>query len=333
MLSRLLSSHYSVWIGFVLCFYVIWIFYVLYSGYYQELGNYWQISLTMAFGSYVAGSTPMGGGAVGFPVLVLGLDMPVSLGRDFSLLIQSLGMTSASIFILVSRQKIAVNVLIGVMLGVAIGIPLGLFWVEPNISELLVKLIFAVLCASFGILHMVRLDEFSTYSGILKFSTRLELIIGGLVGFIASSGIVSITGVGVDMVLYCILVLVFKSDLRVAIPTSVIAMALTSLYSVLIKSVTVGFHEDVFENWLAAAPIVVVGAPLGAFLVNILGRKKTLSFVSLLCVSQLFWTCSNEFSYLGFGGVLATLCTVFIVAVFFETIRLVSQGNRLQNAN
>jgi hypothetical protein len=39
----------------------------------------------MAFGSYVAGSTPMGGGTVGFPILVLLFDLPATLGRDLCL--------------------------------------------------------------------------------------------------------------------------------------------------------------------------------------------------------------------------------------------------------
>ena len=37
----------------------------------QTLVDHWGIALAMAIGSYAAGSTPMGGGTVGFPVLVL----------------------------------------------------------------------------------------------------------------------------------------------------------------------------------------------------------------------------------------------------------------------
>jgi len=39
----------------------------------------------------------------------------------------------------------------------------------------------------------------------------------------------SLTGVGIDMIVYCVLVLLFRADLKVAIPTSVIVMAATSL--------------------------------------------------------------------------------------------------------
>ena len=47
-----------------------------------DAGRALGIALAMAIGSYAAGSTPMGGGTVGFPVLVCSLAAP-TLGRDF----------------------------------------------------------------------------------------------------------------------------------------------------------------------------------------------------------------------------------------------------------
>ena len=54
----------------------------------------------MVLGAFVAGLTPEGGGAVAFPVLSVFLLISREMARDFSLMIQSVGMTSASIFIL-----------------------------------------------------------------------------------------------------------------------------------------------------------------------------------------------------------------------------------------
>lgn len=45
-----------------------------------------------------------------------------------------------------------------------------------------------------------------------------------------------------------------------------------------------------FYNWLAAAPVVILGAPLGALLVSVISRVKTLYFVAVLCVLQFVWT-------------------------------------------
>ena len=87
-------------------FYLAWLVLVLAGGFLHTVLAHWPMALAMAAGSYVAGSTPMGGGTVGFPVLVLLMDLPATLGRDFSLAIQSVGMTSASIYIFCRRQEL-----------------------------------------------------------------------------------------------------------------------------------------------------------------------------------------------------------------------------------
>ena len=60
--------------------------------------------LAMVIGSMIAGATPLGGGIVAFPVSVLILGFTPPQGRDFSLLIQSVGMTAASFLILYKKQ-------------------------------------------------------------------------------------------------------------------------------------------------------------------------------------------------------------------------------------
>ena len=56
----------------------------------------WYMSVTMIFGSMVAGATPEGGGAIAFPVMTLALGVKPSIARDFSFMIQSIGMTASS---------------------------------------------------------------------------------------------------------------------------------------------------------------------------------------------------------------------------------------------
>lgn len=68
--------------------------------------QYYPLSLAMVFGSMIAGSTPLGGGVVAFPVSVLIIGFTPSQGRDFSLMIQSCGMTAASFLILVTRLNL-----------------------------------------------------------------------------------------------------------------------------------------------------------------------------------------------------------------------------------
>ncbi len=96
------------------------------------------------------------------------------------------------------------------------------------------------------------------------------------------------------MLLYMVLVMLFRADAKIAIPTSVIAMASLSLVGVATHAVLDGMHPEVYPNWLAAAPVVVLGAPLGAWVVQRLPRAPTLWLVSALCVSQFVWTCVQE---------------------------------------
>ncbi len=55
----------------------------------------------MTFGSFVAGSTFLGGGAVAFLTLTKMLLVDPVTAKSFSLAIQSVGMTAASIYIFV----------------------------------------------------------------------------------------------------------------------------------------------------------------------------------------------------------------------------------------
>ena len=98
--------------------------------------EHWPMAAAMAVGSYLAGSTPMGGGTVGFPVLVLMMDMPATLGRDFSFAIQAIGMTSASIYILCRRQELEWPMLRAALPGALLGTPLGIAFVAPLASDL-----------------------------------------------------------------------------------------------------------------------------------------------------------------------------------------------------
>lgn len=80
-------------------------------------------------------------------------------------------------------------------------------------------------------------------------------------------------------------------------------------------------QPNVYENWLAAAPIVALGAPLGVLAVNLVGRKPTLLFVALLCIGQFIWTCSAERRSLGLAGIFLALTAVAVCLLGFEKLR------------
>jgi len=311
------------WLLWLAGFYGIWIGVVLLGNHWQTLGEHWGIALAMALGSYAAGSTPMGGGTVGFPVLVLLFGEAPTLGRDFSFAIQSVGMTSATIFILCRRQPIEWPMLRWAVLGSLIGTPVGVLFVAPLFSGLLIKVLFAVVWCSFGVLHLYRLKEIVRHEGLAPGAHRFDRNAGFLVGLLAGATVSSITGVGVDMVLYAVLVLLCQADLRIAIPTSVIIMAFTSLVGLATKTLFGSLQSGVFENWLAAAPVVILGAPLGAFIVSRIGRKPTLLLVSILCVVQFLWTLQNEWAALGVAGAGVALAGVLLFNLGFEYLHRV----------
>ncbi len=310
-----------VWFLWLAGFYATWAWLVFGGGRWADVVAHWPIALAMALGSYVAGSTPMGGGTVGFPVLVLFFDQPATLGRDFSFAVQSIGMTSASIFILSRRQPLAWSMLQGSMLGAVVGLPLGIFWIAPLLPELWIKVCFAVVWASFGVLHLYRLDEIASHEGMTEFDERWDFRVGLGIGLLSAATVAAVTGVGIDMVLYAVLVLLTRTDLKIAIPTSVLIMAFTSVLGIAIKNLTTGLQPGVYENWLAAAPIVALGAPLGAFIVAYLGRRPTLLVVAVLCVGQFAWTCYDERVALGLAGQAAAVAAVGVFLLGFEKLR------------
>ncbi len=315
------KTHLWVWFLWLAAFYAAWSWLVFGQNRWDVAVAHWPIALAMALGSYVAGSTPMGGGTIGFPILVLLFGMPASLGRDFSFAVQSIGMTSASIFILARRQPLAWAMLQGALVGALIGTPLGILLVAPLIPELWIKVVFAVIWASFGVLHLLHIGEIAANEGMTEFDERWDFRVGASLGAFACATVVAVTGVGIDMILYAALVLLCRADLKIAIPTSVLIMAFTSVLGVAIKSATTGLQPGAFDNWLAAAPIVALGAPLGVFVVELVGRKPTLLFVAVLCVGQFVWTCHNERAALGVEGLFYAVAAVAACLLGFEKLR------------
>lgn len=308
-------------------FYVVWIALVHFGGHWKETLAHWPIALAMSLGSYVAGSTPMGGGTVGFPVLVLLFDMPGALGRNFGLAIQSIGMVSASIYIMSLRKSVAWGLLRPALVGSLIGTPLGAMFIAPFVPDIWIKLTFAIVWASFGIMHILKMSELVGAQGQSRKWDGQRIPIGLAIGFLG--GIVaSVTGVGIDMFVYATLVLLYRTDLKIAIPTSVILMAFTSVVGIFVNMalsrldpVLYRMDPEVYANWLAAAPVVALGAPLGAFIVSLISRTPTLILVSLLCIIQFFWTIVEEGVY-GYALLAATLAVIFCIAIFQFLYRL-----------
>lgn len=300
------------WKAYVILFLLGWLAVVTGFGYWVAVRQHWPMSIVMILGSLVAGSTPMGGGTVAFPILVLIFHQPASNARNFGLIIQALGMTSAMLFMIGRKVPLPVRVLTGSTAGAAIGFGLGTFLISPHLQSSLVKLLFSCLWMSFGLLTISKNTEICGLKGRGPGDTpSAELI--GLVAGIIGGAMASMIGVGVEMAVYTVMVLVFRTDLKIAIPTAVSAAALASIEGAALHLYMGDIDSQALFNWLAAGPIVIFGAPTGAYLVSILPRIKVLYFVSALCIFQFVWTLqqtahsSTEWWFVAIAMVLAVV--------------------------
>lgn len=226
----------------------------------------WPAAVTMMGGSFVAGSTPAGGGAVAFPVFTKGLGIEAPVARTFSLLIQSVGMSMAGIFILSRRIPVAWRAIRLGLLGGLPGILAGLVWLPAG--GLLPRLLFTVVMGVFGVALAV--SHWVIRWSPCPHTAELHDEHGGswhlvALGF-AGGYVAGQVGSGIDLLLFMGLTLAFGLHERHAIPTTVIAMAVVSVFGTAIlfarADPTIG---AALPFWWVSVPVVACGAPLGAW--------------------------------------------------------------------
>ena len=132
-----------VWIG--------WFAIMLHGQAWTLFRDNWFMTATMCVGSFIAGATSEGGGAVAFPVMTLLFGIEPSVARDFSLMIQSVGMTAASALIFCFGIKVEWRAILFAGIGGTLGIVLGLSLVAPGCEPSFVKMFFTSLWLSFAV--------------------------------------------------------------------------------------------------------------------------------------------------------------------------------------
>ena len=242
----MLPGGFLLWLLLV---YVGWLTIMVVSNAWDVAIAHWPIALAMTLGSYIAGSTPMGGGTIGFPVLVLIFGESASVGRDFSFAIQAVGMTSASVYILLRKIPVAFAMLFPAMLGALLATPIGIMYLAPNVNDIAVKLVFATIWASFGIAQLTFMRDLMGSANPLPTRRAFDMLASFAAGVVGGGLIASITGVGIDMLFYVMLVLLVRVDTRLAIPTSVMLMAFTSIVGLATIFLTGDIPKEVWSNW------------------------------------------------------------------------------------
>lgn len=235
--------------------------------------NNWPSALTMVFGSTIAGGTSLGGGAVAFPVFTKVLQTSPYDAKVFSLAIQSVGMTSASVAICLTGIQVEWRAIFWGSLGGFMGITVGLGFLDSILPPDVIKMSFTVILTSFAItLWGLNRGKRRCHLNIPAWTAkeRYILLLAGFLGGIISG----LTGTGIDIVTFSVMVLLFRVSEKIATPTSVILMALTAVFGFVLQVyIFQDFSQSVQSRWLAATPVVVVGAPLGAMLCSLLSRQ------------------------------------------------------------
>ncbi|KAK5977640.1 putative membrane transporter protein [Trichostrongylus colubriformis] len=149
----------------------------------------WQMPIVMFFGSTVAGMTSEGGGAVAFPVMTLLLHIDPITARDFSLIIQSAGMTCAMCVVLIMQIQIEKRAIFFGTLGSVPGIVVGSLFLDAYLSAAQKKMLFVSIWSSFAIALFILNSQHKrrTYDIIPEFSAwkAIVLILTGFVGGIS----------------------------------------------------------------------------------------------------------------------------------------------------
>lgn len=279
---------YAPFLTWALWFYFAWVILIILTDTIAVVLQHWRIALVMIAGSYFAGSTPVGGGSIAFPILVLFFGESPTVGRGFAFAIQALGMTSAAIFIFCRRKPLAWGPFWYALVTSTFTTPLTLVYLAPHVSETTMKITFACIWGSFGILVFHRLSELLASNCTPKRSAIVDPAAGIIIGLLGGLS-AGLTGVGTDMIAFTTLVLLYRADMRIAIPTALLLMAWNSLLGTLVSASLGMLGSAEFHNWLAAAPIVIIGAPLGALCVHFVPRKLTLLLISAICIMQLIY--------------------------------------------
>ncbi len=278
----------KIYPGLVLFIYLCWVTYMTLSANWALFRNYWPATVTMMLGSFVAGATAEGGGAVAFPVFTKVLHLASTDARTFSLMIQSFGMGMASIYIVTRRIRVLPRVIGWVSLGGVVGHLAGAFWlVVPNPYP---KVLFTFITTAFGVIlflstYLMKHTPFPDLPGWGPRYRLLFLSVGVFGGIFASQ-----VGSGIDVVTFMLLTLAFGVDEKISTPTTVIIMALNSLVGFFLHGVVLQDIGVMWNYWLVAMPIVIVGAPLGAFVVSRLKRHTVINFLLLLISLELVTT-------------------------------------------
>jgi len=328
-MTKILVKHRRI-IGILipLCFFeLLWWMQAIKHDYFSYFPERYLLSITMIFGATIAGMTSEGGGAVAFPVMTLALGIKPSVARDFSLMIQSCGMTAAAFTIFWMKIKLEKHSLIFCSLGAFAGMILGLEVVDDLLTPPQKKLGFVCIWFSFAfsLFLLNREHKRKTFDSIVNFGLwqTVVLLSVGFLGGIFSA----IAGSGVDICSFSILSLLFRISEKVSTPTSVVLMAINTVFGFYWRQMMTdtGVEPDAWGFLIVCVPIVVIFAPLGSILSSHFHRQVLAFLIYILDTIALI----SAFVVIPMTLTLGIMCGCLLAGGFIFFILLSKAGQRL----
>ncbi|VDM44962.1 unnamed protein product [Toxocara canis] len=241
------------------------------------------MALVMVFGGMIGGMTTEGGGAIAFPVMTLALHINPTVARDFSMMIQSCGLSAASFTIFFMSIVVEWHSIIFSSIGAIFGVIFGIEVVDPLLTPAEKKMAFVSVFLSFALALFLLNSEKkrTTFDRIQNFNALKAaiLIVNGFIGGIFTG----VAGSGIDVYSFSILTLLFRVNEKVATPTSVVLMAANSIVGFFWREkIQNGISQEAWEYYMICVIVVVTFAPIGSLVASHFHRLTLATLIYIL---------------------------------------------------
>ncbi|CAI4231999.1 unnamed protein product [Auanema sp. JU1783] len=285
-LSDLIFIKYKKFVAMAIPFLLVqtvWWMVAIRHNFFQYYPQYWHMPVTMLLGSFVGGMTSEGSGAVAFPVMTLALHIAPSIARDFSIMCQSIGMTSALTCVVMMKVKFESRAVILGTIGAIPGFIIGVHFIDPLFTGPEKKMLFVAIWTAFAIaLALLNSQKKrSTFKEIPDFKTwkAVVLLVTGFVGGVFDA----FAGSGIDIAIFSIITLLFRVTEKTATPTTVILKGINAVFGFFYRAAMMGDIDIMaWRYFMLSVPCAATVAPIGSFLGSHLHRQVVASFVYVL---------------------------------------------------
>jgi uncharacterized membrane protein YfcA len=176
-------------------------------------------------------------------------------------------------------------------------------------------MLFVTFWLSFGLVlyYVNEVYKRQTNDALPHFSMleRITIVFVGIIG----GSLSSLLGSGLDIFSFSYVTMRYHLSEKVATPTSVVIMAINSLVGFFTHYfILKDFGVEEFNYWLVCIPVVIFGAPIGAYFINNKTRGFISKFLYLIILVQFI---SALFIIRPTGQLLGFSVLVFVFGLFF----------------